>query len=139
MAKPTTTDDALGALMPNLCLRELRHRRWRIQLFGDRARPLALGATRCRRGVVDVGVIWSAAAALAYRTPQLDGHDPFRPDWVADDHGGPAGWVLRWLMTLPPPDPERTVLRSVRSAYAIPHGITSTIFPATSTEKRSPR
>ncbi|WP_018680969.1 hypothetical protein [Actinokineospora enzanensis] len=114
----------------NLYLGQLRQRGWYVGPLGDPHRPLALGAALARPTEVDVVMVWSSQA-LAYRAPRIDQagrFDPLRPLWVSAHYRGAVSWVLRWALTLDPPDTSRSVLYAVGPNFAAPHSAISTKF-----------
>lgn len=81
----------------DLLLTKLRQRFWTQHKFGDP--PDLLAYTFSWGDVFDVVLLWDEDRATGYRTP----HDIFNPDCVVYQYIAKPVWVIRAMLSLPPP------------------------------------
>lgn len=82
-----------------------RQRRWLAHFYGGRTTPHLIAFTFEWRGTscADVVLIHSEHKAAAYRTPVDARTDILRPDLVCWSYEGLALWVMRAVLSIPPP------------------------------------
>lgn len=83
----------------------VRQRRWLAHFYGGRKEPRIIAFTFDWRGssCADVVVIHDEHKAAAYRTPTDGKTDVLRPELICWHYEGPALWVMRAVLSIPPP------------------------------------